>query len=111
MTYLRLSLICFSIAMGIGVLFVHVNCASINQDKRGACVINAEHIYKVQTGFGRKMRICSGRMRESDTQGHMWAEWWNEKRKVWCIWDWYGKSWYTAEESKYVTFRVLENPK
>ena len=110
MKYSRLSILCFAIACLVGCALVKVN-APFNG---GQCVRDAEHTYKVQTGFGNKMRLVVGWKNQDDKEHyrlHEWAEYWNEDRQLWCLWDndWrVGKSWYTADETGYITERILE---
>ena len=98
MTYPRLSILCFLMAVIIGVLFIRINSLF------GGCLETSQHTYKVGTGFGYKMRLVYGTL---EGQAHQWAEYWNEDRRKWCLWDneklGVGKSWYTAEESGYIT--------
>ena len=73
--------------------------------EKGQCAAISQHVYDVQTGFGRQMRLCTG---WTDKKiGHQWAEYFQDGK--WRLWDSahfaIGKSWFTAEETGYVTFR------
>ena len=112
MTYSRLSILCFILALITGVIFVKMN-SGFSQEI-GQCVKRAEYIYNREIGFGKKMRLVIGWKSEDDKKHsklHEWAEYWNEDRQKWCLWDgtdWrIYKSWYTAEESKYITYRTF----
>jgi hypothetical protein len=106
-TYAKLSVGFFLAAILLFVCFVKIN--SGYSQEIGRCVINANHIKRVQESFGKKMRLCIVRIHPTDKQTHEWAEWWNEDRQEWCLWDRY-KSWYTAYESGYEVYAIDVKP-
>jgi hypothetical protein len=88
-------------------------CARIPEN-RNPCVYSSRHFVIVGRNDGLKMRYGVGFINKeylSNNTGHQWAEWWNEKRHKWCLWEptWtIGKSWYTAEETGYITIYTSE---
>jgi len=65
----------------------------------GQCVENSEKMFRRGVRWGYEMRLRRGYI---DEGYHQWAEYWNEKRQEWCLWE-TRKSWYTAEETGYLT--------
>lgn len=88
------------------VLFL-AGCTHIPKSELGNCVRFSRHIVARERSFGKQMRYGVGYMSRdkmlNQKKTHQWAEWFNEKRQEWCLWDYSGKSWYTAKETGYIT--------
>lgn len=65
-----------------------------------------------QKAQARKMKAILVKGTVDEKPGHHWVEYWNEKRKAYCVWDatksYIGKSVFTAQELDYKDRQILK---